>query len=505
MYIKERQRELRQLSKQMNLLSDDVFDDTAISYLKNLVEKYPQSYFSLLKGNKFLRLRDYIFTHTSFLDKWFKPSIPTRCFYIIKGLTDIIRCNTCGKPYCKQLSYFADLKYFHCNTYCAQQNPEVKSSIDKTKTKHHTHTKDLLEETKKRNNELYGCDWYIQSSEFKKKKDKTWSDKYTGGHPMRDNTIRAKMSEKYFERTGVKHPFQNPDVQAKIISTNIERYGCKYSAASPEITLIRTTNAARTQRKNFYSNFILNYPNVIPLFDEDEYVNAIRVIRNNTGQTVFHEFPWRCKKCGKIFNQRMFKYNGGPRCLDCFPLIYTSGESQFEADCREFILNNLDYERFDPKYKTSFNWSIVKGTNGNANELDLIIVDNKTATPILAFEFNGIFYHSIEQKPLGYHLNKTIQCEDKGIRLIHIWEDEWINDNDHICEFIANVINDVYYYDPIDETIQIIRLSRDKYPNGFSLNGYRLSNVGEPELVEHSSHLGKLTVENTGYLEFTKI
>lgn len=44
----------------------------------------------------------------------------------------------------------------------------------------------------------------------------------------------------------------------------------------------------------------------------------------------------------------------------------------------------------------------------------------------LAIEFNGTFWHGFSQ--LGdknYHLNKSKSCEEKGIRLIHIWEYEW--------------------------------------------------------------------------------
>lgn len=46
----------------------------------------------------------------------------------------------------------------------------------------------------------------------------------------------------------------------------------------------------------------------------------------------------------------------------------------------------------------------------------------------IAIEYNGLAYHSEKfgNKKTNYHLNKTKMCEEKGIRLIHIFEDEWV-------------------------------------------------------------------------------
>ena len=44
----------------------------------------------------------------------------------------------------------------------------------------------------------------------------------------------------------------------------------------------------------------------------------------------------------------------------------------------------------------------------------------------IAIEFDGIFWHNELYKDERYHLDKTVECNRKGIRLIHIFEDEWI-------------------------------------------------------------------------------
>lgn len=43
----------------------------------------------------------------------------------------------------------------------------------------------------------------------------------------------------------------------------------------------------------------------------------------------------------------------------------------------------------------------------------------------IAFEFNGLYWHSDAHKAKLYHLSKTEECEALGIRLIHVFEHEW--------------------------------------------------------------------------------
>ena len=54
-------------------------------------------------------------------------------------------------------------------------------------------------------------------------------------------------------------------------------------------------------------------------------------------------------------------------------------------------------------------------------ELDIYCPDNN-----IAIEYNGLYWHSdICIQSRSYHYNKSKECEEKGIRLIHIYEDEW--------------------------------------------------------------------------------
>ena len=68
-------------------------------------------------------------------------------------------------------------------------------------------------------------------------------------------------------------------------------------------------------------------------------------------------------------------------------------------------------------------------------ELDIFV-----PTLNLAIEFNGGYWHSERFKDKNYHLHKYNLCKSKGIRLISIWEWEYLKDRDKIENFIKNLI-----------------------------------------------------------------
>jgi hypothetical protein len=71
-------------------------------------------------------------------------------------------------------------------------------------------------------------------------------------------------------------------------------------------------------------------------------------------------------------------------------------------------------------------------------ELDIYIPELK-----LAFEFNGLYWHSEIYKENNYHLNKTEMCEKQGIQLIQIWEDDWLFKQDIVKSIILNKLNKI--------------------------------------------------------------
>ena len=72
----------------------------------------------------------------------------------------------------------------------------------------------------------------------------------------------------------------------------------------------------------------------------------------------------------------------------------------------------------------------------NGREIDIYIPSLK-----LGIEYDGLRWHSeIFNKGANYHLSKTEECERQGIRLIHIFEDEWQYKRDIVKSRLLNLI-----------------------------------------------------------------
>jgi hypothetical protein len=77
------------------------------------------------------------------------------------------------------------------------------------------------------------------------------------------------------------------------------------------------------------------------------------------------------------------------------------------------------------EYIESLGTKIIKHYKkiNNCSEVDIYIPEKK-----IALEINGSYWHSTLFKDKYYHQQKTIACARQGIRLIHIFDYEWAND-----------------------------------------------------------------------------
>lgn len=92
-------------------------------------------------------------------------------------------------------------------------------------------------------------------------------------------------------------------------------------------------------------------------------------------------------------------------------------------------------------------WGTAYITNDRSvippKELDIYIPALK-----VAIECNDCYWHSDMEKPKDYHAKKFIECRDKGIQLIQIWEDWMINKPEVVKSFLQaklGICNTTYY------------------------------------------------------------
>lgn len=135
------------------------------------------------------------------------------------------------------------------------------------------------------------------------------------------------------------------------------------------------------------------------------------------------------------------------------------GTSRQEIEVYNFIKMSLPGAKIEKNNRT-----ILKG-----KELDIYIPSKK-----LAVEFNGLFFHNDAKKsdPF-YHLEKTINCERKGIRLIQIMSDEWEQKKPLVLELIRQNIGIYEHFDASRCELRVLTESEGK---GFFENNHLLGN-----------------------------
>lgn len=304
--------------------------------------------------------------------------------------------------------------------------------------------------------------------------------KWGVSNPMQNPLVKEILKNSIIENFGVDNISKSQDIKLKKRENNLKKFGYEYNSQRPEIKeklskLI--TNRSEEMNKIVQRKNELNIIHKVAKFNI-EFVSAKHSIYN-----------FICEKCNDKFeiskntlNDRI--KNGNTICTSCNP-IENSSDSQDQLV--DFIKSK---------------WSGVVEINDrkilNGSELDIYLPDLK-----LAFEFNGIFWHTEEFRQKNYHLNKTEHCENLGIKLIHIWEDDWRDKRSIIESRIENLIGTSKRIWARDCKIQLISNSeyRDfvekNHLQGFTIAKIRLGLFYKNELVSIMS-FGRLRI-SLGY------
>ena len=317
----------------------------------------------------------------------------------------------------------------------------------------------LMKKAQETMKERYGAEYASQSEQIKEMMRKNNLEKYGVEHTLQLESVRRKSKETCLEKYGVEHPMQNREVVERTIQHNMETYGVRSTALVPEVKeKQKQTNLERygatcalcneevkkkskaTIREHYGVENIMQSeeirkkasatelaksfdivmkrwkPFVIPLFDKSEYQGFDKPF----------VYDWKCSKCGAEFKQRIYVTGLGddryvPRCPNCFPKKKSIEEQE--------VLNFV---------KSIYDGTIIENDRKAIcpQELDIYLPDKQ-----LAIEFDGLYWHSEQQgKGENYHIDKTNACKEKGIRLIHIFEDEWNEKQEIVKDRLRSIL-----------------------------------------------------------------
>jgi hypothetical protein len=317
-------------------------------------------------------------------------------------------CPTCLKQFTISSRKYRQI---FCSKSCANRHPDVlekmKQNQNKTFNKkyggHPMKTKKTIEKFKKSLFENHGNDYF--TNYLVRESKKTNLERYGNENYNNQEKMKSTMMKLY----GVENYVYTNEYKEKRKESCLKRYGVEYSSQSDQYK--------ESMKQLMMKKFLLgeDFKNFTPLFSIDEYVGVTKDVSR---------YKFKCNRCGDISLHNLG--NGyRPSCINCDKL-----QSSFiQKEIYDFIKIVLG------------NDTVVLANNKieiYPKELDIYIPSSK-----IGIEFNGLFWHSeiTGNKNKVYHLNKTNSCIFKGIRLIHIFENEWLYQKDIVKSILKNTLN----------------------------------------------------------------
>jgi hypothetical protein len=313
-----------------------------------------------------------------------------KIWLIDRGLASVPECY-CGKEVIWVQGHHEFSLY--CSATCASRDPNVVKKRKETNIGRYggtapTKNKEVWDKIRATNLRKYGAETSFEREDFKEKSSRTMMNNYGVDNPQKNMGIRSRTRSTNTIKYGAETPLQ----------------GIKYKK-SLEIQHMRDVydrliSGDRTENK------------VYPLFSFDDYTGVEKA------------YKWKCTICSGEFYDHL-QDGHIPRCKHCFPKQNAVSSYEHELlDCLALlgIANILPSAR-----------NII-----SPYELDIYLPDYK-----VAIELNGIYWHSElgGNKSKHYHLKKLELCLEKGISLIQIFDDEWINKKDIVMSILKNRLN----------------------------------------------------------------
>ena len=308
--------------------------------------------------------------------------------------------------------------------------------------------------------ERYGVKHAMDSDFIKSELKEYFIDKYGVDNPSKIKEVREKAENTMLERYGVKHALQNKDIVNKMKETNLERYGFEYASQSDEIkNKSRETNLERYGFDNPSKSYNIKEKikeSILKKF-KTLNLNSISEISNKIENT--NNYKYGEKHISKSHEYRLrYKISQHVNYIN----YIDNGISLFICDCNEDHEFKISIDNYISRQKNKTSLCTICypiKDNVSIKELELlkyiksiysgeIITSYRDKLEIdiylpefkIGFEFNGLYWHSDVYKDKNYHLNKTNYFKEMGIRIIHIWEDDWDLKKDIIKSQVKNWI-----------------------------------------------------------------
>jgi hypothetical protein len=376
--------------------------------------------------------------------------------------------------------------------YCGNKTSFIsfsKGYLEYCSVKCSSSSKKTRDKYKKTCIEKWGVDNISKTDDAKRKKEETCIKRYGKKSHLQTDYCKKRIVEIY----GVDNVFQSDSIKEKIKETNLNKYGFNVAILSDSIKeKAKKTNLERWGVDHFSKT--IEWKENIKKVNDNIYLRGLNLPNNykylskegNTNKIIHLD-------CGEEFEIqtqliRLRIKNNVEICKLCNKINWKK-----ENNLKEYI-------------QSIYSGEIIQSYRDGL-EIDIYLPGLK-----LGFEFNGLYWHSELFKDKNYHLNKTNWFKERGIRIIHIWEDDWIFKQDIIRSIIKSALNLSDYkiwardckFRKIDN-IQSKEFLNKNHLQGWCVSSYRYALFYKDEIVsvvtigKNRINIGHKNYENFEY------
>lgn len=340
------------------------------------------------KNNKNIVLD--IYNATNFLSA--KSNLTERCYCIYNDIKEIPKCIECKKNDTKWDKSKRNYSPF-CGIKCKGTSSVIKNKVKQT---------NLIK---------YGVENVSSLNEVKNKKIEKSIEKYGVRHTLQSKEVRDKGIETIKKRYGTEHPLQNKDIINKIKKTLMIRYGVDNVSKNKDIQEKKKNTNLKKYNRIYYSQTHIS-EDIIKKLSSFDFLYEEHYIKQKSLLTIATELG--------VNDGTVARYLHSHGLETQHYMV-----SDIEKDLREYISSIYNGEIF---YNTR--------TLIPPKEIDIYIPEYK-----LGIEFCGLFWHNENIITKNGHLDKMNLTNKKGIRMLFVYEDEWLFKNNIIKQKLSHILN----------------------------------------------------------------
>lgn len=384
---------------------------------------------------------------------------------VSKGLTSYTpaKCPECGKLISIKM---AKLGVKYCSNACSSKSA------------------DRVKKYKSTMQERYGVNAPAQCKEIKAKMNATLKAHYgVETSAFESESIRDKAKATLHAKYGVDCSLKNSAVREKIKQTNLAKYGYECSLSAPEVKerIKQTIHAKYGIEHISQATFVKDKKKAaLQAHYGVDYPIQSESVKQKIEQTNLQKYGTKhAIQCKGVLEKRKqtniakYSVDHPAKTAEVKEKIRNTLKEQYGVDalqqCAEFkemqlhehsISSNTSKKELLQFIKSVYSGKIIENTRKviSPKELDIYLPEKQ-----LAFEFNGTYWHS-EHVGLSknYHQEKTKACHKAKIRLIHIFEHEWLFNRDKIKSLIRSALG-IYSIRLYARKCQIKPIDADMY------------------------------------------